>query len=252
MRLAAHGFVTEVFDCQARGLPAQRWKIESFLRQNKVFCSLLFSVSRGLQQWFAAQSIPVLLLGTCHDSVCLPSLDLDFRSVCRHAGSVLLGKGHRRIALVVPDTGLAGTLASEQGFLAAATWRPEKDDICPIIVRHNGTVENLSIKLDALFRSAPVPTALIVAQTRHIFNVITYLLMHDISIPHRVSLIARDHDNIFADFRPALAHYYFNQNMFYNVLTRLMLKMASDGNLPPKSTFILPHFFAGGTVRRLN
>jgi len=44
---------------------------------------------------------------------------MDYRSICRHAGGIFLSKGHRRIALVVPNSGVAGDIASEAGFCEA-------------------------------------------------------------------------------------------------------------------------------------
>lgn len=54
---------------------------------------------------------------------------------------VFLGLGHRRIALVIPRTGLAGDLASETGFKEAfrMSWH---SDAVPAIVRHSLTVES--------------------------------------------------------------------------------------------------------------
>src|SRR5688572_25456917 len=101
-RLAENGISTEVVMCHARGGRFQQRKLEAFLRDNHVLCSVLLSVGVEVQQWFASRSLPALVLGSCHPSVQLPSLDVDQRSVCRHAANVFLTKGHRCLAFVVP------------------------------------------------------------------------------------------------------------------------------------------------------
>lgn len=247
--LAEQGFITEILVCQPSGVRAQRRKLEAFIRQNRVFCCVLLSVNREVQQWFAAGSVPALVLGSCHATVQLPSLDVDYRSVCRHAAGVFLRKGHRRIALVVPNSGVAGDLASEQGFREGMEQRIDRQEIRASVVRHNGTAQNITAKLDALFNSAHAPTALLVAKSAHVFAVIIYLLKRGLSVPDTVSLISRDHDHLFETVDPLISHYQFADDAFVHRLSRLMLKLVSHGSLAPEPSLIFPKFFEGSTVR---
>ncbi len=238
--LAEHGFGTEVLVCAARSAAAQRRKIEAFLRQNRVFCCVLLSLGRELQEWFAAGPTPALVLGSCHPDVRLPSLDVDYRSVCRHAAGVLRAKGHRRIALLVPDANAAGDLASEAGF------REGLPDGGGIVVRHSGTAEGLAAKLDGLFAQPPPPTALLVAKPAHVFTVVMHLLKQGIKVPDTLSLVARDHDHLFEN---GISHYRFEGEFFAHRLSRLMLQMVNQGFLPPEPSLIYPRYVAAGSVR---
>ncbi len=250
--LADHGFTAEIVVCQARSPRAQRRKLEDLTRENKIFCWVLLSASRELQAWFSEGSIPALLLGSCHPAIKLPSLDIDYRSVCRHAAGIFLGKGHRRLALVVPNSGVAGDVASEEGFREAVAARAQLDDARAIIVRHNGTAQHIALKLDALFNSDRPPTALLVAKPQHVFIVIIYLLKRGLSVPDTVSLIARDHDNFFANVLPPIAHYTPQEETFAHRLTRLMLQMVNQGYLATEPSLLFPRYFPGGTVRHLS
>ena len=58
---------------------------------------LLFGSGEPTQQWFASEGIPCFVLGSCPPGIALPSVDSDHRAACRHAGGMLLRKGHRRI-----------------------------------------------------------------------------------------------------------------------------------------------------------
>jgi DNA-binding LacI/PurR family transcriptional regulator len=248
--LAEHGFTTEVLVCPLIGARAQQKKLETFVRQNPVLCCVLLSVSKELQEWFATHSIPALVLGSCHAAVRLPSLDVDYRSLCRHAAGILRGKGHRRLAFVVPNSGVAGDLASEEGFREGGATQAAGDASEAIVLRHNGTATNLAAKLDALFASADPPTALLVAKPQHVFIVIIYLLQRGIRVPDTVSLIARDYDHIFEIVSPPIAHYSFREDTYAHRLTRLMLKMVRQGDLPPERSLIFPKYFPGGTVKQ--
>lgn len=247
--LAEHGFATEILVCPPHSARMQRRKLEEFVRRNRVFCCVLLSVSKELQQWFSENSVPALVLGSCHPEAKLPSLDVDYRSVCRHAAGVFLGKGHRRIALVVPNSGVAGDIASEEGFHEAISRRPAADDARAVIVRHNGTAQNIGSKLDALFASREAPTALLVAKPQHVFIVLIYLLKRGLSVPDTVSFIARDHDYLFETVSPPITHYKFGEETFADRLSRLMLQMVRQGYLASEPNLIFPTYFPGGTVK---
>lgn len=200
--LAEHGFNTEVLVCPVRKASVQCRKLERFIQQSCV----LLSVSRDVQAWFARHSIPALVLGSCHADVKLPSLDVDYRAVCRHAAGVFRGKGHRRFAFIVPDSGAAGDLVSEEGFREGTVTRPGSPGVKAIVVRHPDSPSNLGPRLDALFASPTPPTALLVAKPAHTLAVVLHLLRRGIKVPDTVSLIARDHDPLFEN---ELAHYSF-------------------------------------------
>lgn len=247
--LAEQGFATEVLVCPPHSARTQRRKIEDFVRQNRVFCCVLLSVSKELQNWFLENSVPALVLGSCHPDVVLPSLDVDYRSVCRHSAGIFLGKGHRRLALLVPNSGVAGDLASEIGFREGVAQRPTSDDAHAYIVRHNGTAQSISMKLDALFDSTQAPTAILVARPQYVFIVIIYLLKHGLSVPDTVSFMARDYDHSFETVMPPIAHYSFGDESFYHRLSRLLLQMVSQGYLSPEPNLLFPRYVAGGTVK---
>jgi len=248
--LTEQGFTTEVLVCQTHSARALQRKLDEFVRQNRVLCCVLLSVSKDLQKWFSEHSVPALVLGSCHDAVKLPSLDIDYRSVCRHAGGIFLSKGHRRMALVVPHSGVAGDLASEVGFMESIQLNRQIDARASI-VRHNGTAQNISAKLDALFNSAHAPTALLVAKPQHVFIVLIYLLKRGLTVPDTVTFIARDHDHIFETVSPPIAHYTLKEDTFAHRLSRLMLQLVSHGKMAPEPNLIFPKYFAGGTVKQL-
>lgn len=253
LHLAEHGFITEMMVCPDRGSGAQRRKLALFVQQNRVFCCVLLSVSVELQKWFYGRSIPAMVFGSCHPEVRLPHLDIDYRSVCRHATGVLLGKGHRRIALVVPHSEVAGYLVSEQGFNeAVAQHRERGDEVVATIVRHNGTAQNIGTKLDAAFRSDRAPTALLVAKPLYVQFVIVYLLTRGLAMPGQVSLISRDYDRLFETVSPTISHYSLPHDTFAHRLSRLMVQMVTQGFLPAEPNLIQPKYFPGETVKTLN
>jgi len=244
--LADHGFVTEVLVCPPHSARVQQRMLETFFRHNPVFCCVLMSVGRVVQEWFAERPVPALVYGSCYPGMKLPYLDWDYHAVCRHAAGTFLGKGHRRLALILPKTGLAGDLASEAGFREAVSSHPSASSLT--VLRHSGSVQSMTAKLNALFNSPAAPTALLVARTENVFAVIIYLLRRGITMPDTISLIARDNDHIFEGIMP-IAHYQFGDETFAKRLSRLMLRMVDQGFLAPEPNLILPRYVPGSTVR---
>lgn len=247
--LAEQGFATEILVCHSLNPRTQQRKLSSFLGENHVFCCVLLSVSRELQHWCASQQLPALVLGSCHPDVKLPSLDVDYRSVCRHAAGIFLQKGHRQIALIVPNSGVAGDLASEEGFLEGMRARVERGEAQATVVRHNGSALNISTKLDSLFQSDSPPTALLVAKPQHVFAVILFLLKRGLAVPDKISLIARDSERVYETVHPAVSHYHFKSDSLGRHLSRLIVRLVNQGSLAPEPVRLLPSFFEGRTVR---
>jgi DNA-binding LacI/PurR family transcriptional regulator len=247
LQLAAQGFTMEVYVCPARGVRAQKRGLEGFIRQHRVFCSVLVSASRTVQSWFSDRGIPALVLGSCHPAVKLPSLEVDYRAVCRHAAGIFLGKGHRNVALVIPDSGTAGDLASEEAFRAVVE-RSGQTGARATIVRHNGTANGLATRLDALFDSPTPPTGLLVARTQHVFGTMLHLLHRGLKVPDTVSLIARDADHLFESSDYPLSHYSFRRDAYIRLLGRSMLQLIND-RPQPRPVLIVPRFLPGRTVR---
>jgi len=248
-QLIENGFAVKIFVCPPAGGSKQRRKLEAFIRQYKVSCCVLLSMNTNLKRWFAETSFPALVLGSCDLSIALPSVDMDFRSICRHAAGVFLRNGHRRIVIVIPDTHVEGDIASEEGFQEGVEkWNlASRDPAKAIIVRHNGEAKNLTNRLDMLFIRPNAPTALLIVKPLFTYIVIVYLLRRGLSVPHTVSVISRDGDPLFEKMDPAISHYHYHKDVFAHRATRLAVRVANQGALKTKPSLIFPAFIKGGT-----
>lgn len=247
--LAQHGFTTDTLVCSSFSTASQIQRIESYIEHNSVLCCVLVSVTKEIQEWFSNHSIPALVLGSCHEAIKLPSIDIAYHAVCRHAGSVFLNKGHRSLALIRPDTGLAGDDASEAGFLASLDARPDVDAPHAHVIGHDCTGRDLRLKLDRLFNSDIPPTALLVLRLSDVMAIMLYLLKRGLSVPDSVSLIARDHNDLFDSMDPPITHYRFKVDTYSHRLSRLVLQLVNEGRVSDKPNLIFPDFVAGGTVK---
>jgi LacI family transcriptional regulator len=75
-------------------------------------CRILTLSHAAIQGWFAHNGLKCVVAGSVPPGLDLPYRDLDHRAICRHAAGVLLGLGHRKLALVIAKSQLAGDLES--------------------------------------------------------------------------------------------------------------------------------------------
>ena len=71
-------------------------------------CWILYRATEEIQLWFKRKGLPCLVRGVSYPSSNLPYLDTHWEVLASHAAGYLYQKGHRRIALCIPDSKLRG------------------------------------------------------------------------------------------------------------------------------------------------
>lgn len=205
---------------------------------------VLFRSTPVMQRWFADQHLPAVIAGSCTDGIALPSVDIDYRATCRHAASLLIQRGHRRIALLLPGQPNHGESASERGFREAFVAR----DATPVLLRHRETADSLVECLDGALRQRPGPTAFVVARSTHTLAVVTHLMRRGYSLPRDFALVSRDDDAFLDHVLPRITRYSSDPAKFALRLTRLVLELARTGHTSTRPVRLMPDLRRGETV----
>lgn len=245
-KLAHAGYTTNLHFQPACFSAQPARALEKFVGQHPAAAWLIFGSKEPMQRWFIEQRLPCLVVGSCLPSIPLPSLDSDHRAVCLHAGGLLLRKGHRRIALVLPQNAYGGDLASEAGLreaIAASLGRAELR-----LIEHDGTTAHLCALVDRALRSPEPPTAFLVARPFPALTVMMHLLRRGRRIPEDVAVIAREDDPSLYCCTPALAHYADNPEQFARRLALAARQLAESGTFPARPIRLMPKFIPGESV----
>jgi LacI family transcriptional regulator len=176
-------------------------------------------------------------------------VDLDHRALCRHAAGVLLGLGHRRIALIAERTRRAGDVASELGFIEGIRASPHPDAE-PIVVWHEPSVESVSTALRRLTEHRK-PTALLVANPYFYLTITSRLAQMGWRIPQDVSVLSRDEDPFLSFLLPLPARYTIPAHVFARRLLRPVLEFIETGSVSTRSVSIMPQFIRGDSIAPL-
>ena len=149
-QLAKTGWMVELHVNRACFSSKPGRALETLVHDTHAAAWLLVGSSRPMQSWFLRQSVPCLVMGTCASDIPLPFADADHRATCRHAGALLLRKGHRRLALVLPESTTGGDTDSERGMREAIAHDPSAS---LLLVRHHDKA-HLCMLLDKAIRSS--------------------------------------------------------------------------------------------------
>ncbi|WP_395751903.1 substrate-binding domain-containing protein [Prosthecobacter sp.] len=205
---------------------------------------VMFRSTPVMQRWFSEQKLPAIVAGSCAEDVELPSVDLDYRATCRHAATMLMQKGHRRIALLLPDLAHGGDAVSAMGFREAFAT----SDAQPCVLPHHETAEQVIESLNEALKRKPAPTAFVVARSIHTLTVVTHLLRLGHKLPRDFAVVSRDDDAFLDHVVPKVTRYSADAAKFAKRLARLVLELAQTGHTSTKPVRLMPDLHRGETV----
>ncbi len=209
---------------------------------------ILASANRACQTWFCSQGFATVLIGTAHDGVTLPYVDVDMLATSRHAANVLLRNGHRRIALIIEDADWAGYCKTEQGFLEAVSQFG--GEAAGQVLRHGGDVAGLQQLLARILQVPAPPTALFIVNPYHYITIAALLSDRGLKVPQDMSLLCRD-NNICLRFLPIEpSRYGCNARAMAKEIFSTLVRTLQAGpeHRPVKSVLMLPKFFEGASI----
>ena len=218
--------------------------LEKLVRKVPAAAWLLMGSSAPMQKWFLKSAIPCLVLGTCPEGLPLPSIDADHRAVCRHAGTLFLRRGHRRIAMVLPVSSTGGDIDSERGMREAIEG---KGNASLLVMRHRNRTHLCSL-LDKALESSSRPTAYLVARALHALTVTMHLMRRGIRLPEDAVVLSRDDESFLWHASPSLGRYAVDAEQFARRVARAMRELAESGTLVPRSIRMMPKLIPDETL----
>jgi len=219
--------------------------LETLVRRAPAAVWLLVGSLEPMQRWFAQRGLPCLVLGSSVGGIGLPSVDADHRAACRHAGHLLLRKGHRRIALVRPADDTGGEMDTEAGLREAVEADPEAR---LRVIRHDGSPAQLVSLMDKAMHSPAAPTAYVVARAVHALTVLMHLQRQGKQIPQEVAVICRDDESFLCHTVPEVTRYATSAKTFANKVFQTVRQIAEGAGSPRSPIRIMPNLVKGETV----
>jgi DNA-binding LacI/PurR family transcriptional regulator len=202
---------------------------------------VLYRSTLEMQRWFSAHAHSVVIAGSRHPGVAMSSVDVDHAAGCRHAAGRFLANGHHRLAVVRPDTTLAGDLESIAGFEAGAGAGVPS-------ALHDGTSGGICAALERLFAKHPRPTGLFVFHAPHLLTVLGWLQQHQLRVPNDVSVVCRDSEPFLESVIPTPTRYLLNSTQYARRICRLVAGLVAGEHPRLDQQRIMPTFVRGETL----
>lgn len=207
---------------------------------------VLYQATEPMQRWFADNAVPCVVVGSLFTGIELPSVDRDYRAVCRHAAGWLASHQHRHIALLLHYPLLAGDVESERGFNEGIS-AVRATHVTGRTLQHNGTGAGLSAALDEALRDRTRPTALLIGRTSFALTAFTYLLSRGVRIPQEMAVICRDDDHFLECLVPPMASYTVKPSLFAKQIFRLVMRLVDEGRTG-EAVKVMPVFCRRGSA----
>jgi DNA-binding LacI/PurR family transcriptional regulator len=235
----------EIFDRRlSRRNPESR--LHDIVRGRRHVCWLLISTSATIQQWFQQARVPTLILGSCHEGIVLPSIDVDYRAIGWHAAGCLAQSGHHQVALVTPQRPLAGDLACLHGI--SEYIQKLKKDITLVEITSGLNRAAFLKTVDRFLKSNQPPTAIFCFHASDALKILIYLLRSGIKVPKNISLLCRDTRPTIDLAIPELTRYRSPVLKQAHHAVRLAQSLLGGHQVPTKPRLIMPAFVPGETL----
>lgn len=244
-QLSRAGFTLEMHVTPACFTAKPARALEALTTRSPAAVWILFSSLEPMQSWFLRHQLPCLVVGSSPRGIALPSIDADYRALCRHAGAMLRRKGHRHIVLLRPVGEFGGDIESENGLIEAMQGGETPTFQ---VLRHNGSPEHVCAVLEQAMRGPNPPTACVVARAVHVLTVMMYLQRQGKRIPQDMAVVSRDDETFLQHAVPGVTRYAADPAQFARTVSKAARQLAETGILPPKAIRLMPQFVRGETV----
>ncbi len=223
--------------------------LQKLVNRNPHGCWILVLSNENVQSWFAKAGLPCLVAGSIYPGVDLPSRDLDHRAMCRHAAGVLLGLGHRKMALITRKSHGAGDVESEVGFIEGVAQSSHANTES-VVVYHESTPASVCNVVHRLREQQHPPTALLVGNPYCYLTVTSRLAQMGVRVPQDVSVISRDEDVFLSFLMPTPARYVVSPHTIAKTLLRPVCELLEGKVVTQRTIRIMPDFILGRSVAR--
>lgn len=207
---------------------------------------LVYPNSEALE-WCHQQKIRAIVAGTIAQEAHLPSVDIHYQALCRHAAGRMAQLGHQNIAFILPQREWGADAESIAGFQEGASDSGLSAGSVSIEY-HQGTPQDLCVLTDRLLARETRPTAWLIAVAPHFLTVMMHLLQRGIAIPAEISLVSQDAEPWQHFATPQPARYVGDTGMLAKKTARLVLETLAGKSPHPKPQRVIPELIMGQTL----
>ena len=222
--------------------------LKKLFRSTNHKCWLLIRCSNKIQRVFNRHNIPSIICGTPFKGIELPSIDLNYEAIGRHAAGLFASKGHKRVGYVRSRTLFPGDQECLSGFKAALMSSSARPSLK--IIRHAVETHDYRSTLSQVMSDKNPITALFIDSPYQYLRIFTQALKLGIQIPEDLALISRHEGDFLHHLDPVPAYYEFNARTRAVKIHQLLEERIQGDTLRNHRTLLIPEFQPGKSIGR--
>lgn len=221
-------------------------RLKDMLEREKCTLWILYRTSRETQRWFVKRNIPCLVRGLPSENLKLPQLDIEWNAIAQHASATLWRKGHRNVALILPDQNLRGISATRKGVTEfnGNGWKAH-------IINDPLNREGLIQALNAFRLQHPEVTAYITSRPRQVITTMCWMHSAGLRVPDDISMISLAYEFYIDEIYPAITCYKTDPEQVARRVVRTITRSINGNEQTPNSKWIIPEESAGNSIKNL-
>lgn len=208
---------------------------------------LLGRSTRAMQAWFLHQHYKHVVLGSAFEAKAHSTVDLEHAATARHAATTLGRMGHKRVAVIVRDSQLAGDQKSVEGFLDGAAGQAGAPMQAEALA-HDGSPADIIRAVDRIMKLSPRPTGIFSAGGLQTVTIMTRLFELGIRVPREMSIISRDDEPALDFVTPTPARYTRPSEKFAHGVLRQIERQLRFRDARARAVRLYPEFLPKSTL----
>ena len=249
-RVAKRGWHIHIHE----GIPEVQRSPKSGL--NKLFkatsheCWLLIRCNEEVQKIFRQTQTPAIICGSPFADIDLPSIDINFEAIGRHAAGLLASKGHQRIGYVSGRNPFPGDEKLYKGFQEGILKSSTKPSVKRI--RYSGPQYSYQNTLKQVQQKENPITAMFVDCPFQYINLSNQANQAGIHIPEDLSLVCRQEADFLSFLNPIPSRYEFHTKEMANKIHRDIEARIQGDTMHGHRNLIMPEYFEGSSITSLS
>ncbi len=221
--------------------------LQSIVSEIRAGCWILIRTNRAVQEWFVANQVPCVISGMTYDGIQIPCIDTHQYAISRHAIGLFRSRGHTRIGFILQERCTAGDEAAIAGF--TAPWRESQIETRrPLVMRHDGSLDQIRNTLESVAFRKYNPTALFVGDPMCCLAVVTHLQRKGKRIPEDIAVTCRSWDKFLDYVTPSIANYSRFETIMEHTVFRTALEVLRGESLSKRKKLLMPEFVPGESL----
>ncbi|HCR28766.1 MAG TPA: hypothetical protein DIV79_01950 [Opitutae bacterium] len=212
-------------------------------------CWLLHTCNQAIQFEFQNTRNQSIICGSPFEGIDLPSIDVDFRALGRHAAGAIIAKGHRHIGFVSGKEPFPGDAKLLEGFREGISRSSSNATFK--LTRYSNPRHSYASFFNRISSHKDPTTALFIDCPYQLLNLHSQAAKTGTRIPEDLSIVCRQGTDFLNYIAPDVTRYEFNTKEMARKVHQEIESAVRGDSLKDRRVLVLPDFHEGQTLKSL-